>query len=208
MASHGLVTFLFNIDCLELTREVTFYQYVYAVNSGRLIVYRILPLDCPSIQVESSFECCPLRKLKGVLHSSVFHEFTQEKDAAACLADFQLQFLCRHCEKRLFNLITCVEHEVDYNLFYETRILTQNSKFQIQITVKILNSLRCLRQPSRCHITNTKLRLFIICCPYYRAFADVHTMSNCTKCTGQSTFHSKSMYGLSYCTSIVRRLGY
>ena len=90
MASHVLVTFLFNIDCLELTREVAFDQHVYAVNSSRLIVYRILPPDCPSIQEESSFECCPFRKLKGVVHSSGFHEFTEEEDGVTCLADFQL----------------------------------------------------------------------------------------------------------------------
>ena len=91
MASNVVFFLLYNIDCFAFTPEVTFDQYVYAVDSKRMVVWRLFPPGFPSITLEFQFECCPLHKfhthcpVRTSWHSSAFHEFESEMDAVAAL---------------------------------------------------------------------------------------------------------------------------
>jgi hypothetical protein len=63
LASHVVFNFVFNFDLFELTWDLTFDQYVYAVNTYQVDAGIIRSSGCPSIQIEFRFDCCPFHKL-------------------------------------------------------------------------------------------------------------------------------------------------
>jgi hypothetical protein len=58
MSSHVMFTLTCNVDRLELTRDVTFWQYVYAVRSGQSFFERVVPTTFRFITLSVRHRCC------------------------------------------------------------------------------------------------------------------------------------------------------
>ena len=118
-ASNIVFIMVFSLERFELTRDVTYEQYVYAVSSNRVSGWILLPPDFPIIQVEYRLECCPFHKLhlncpgQWSWHGTINHSFNSVEDAVTALSTYRYRVWCLYCYKPLFFPIICCGHEDD-----------------------------------------------------------------------------------------------
>ena len=60
--AHIVFNLLLNLERLELTKDITYQQYLYAVNSNRVSNWKLIPPEYPALHVQFRF-CCPRHRL-------------------------------------------------------------------------------------------------------------------------------------------------
>jgi hypothetical protein len=119
------VHFLFNIHRFELTRDVTFQQYVFAAGSNRVDTLHQLPPQYPRIVVDCWFGYCKLHKFhsqclgedgRDLWRIRIDHVFRTELDAVMTPLGWRnIFFFCIRCSKPLFFPSTCRLHETPFS---------------------------------------------------------------------------------------------
>ena len=97
-----------NIERFKLTRNVTYSQYRFACESGRVDIERLLPPDFPSITVLYNFSCCSSRPAHATCSpvqswiAAATGHFSSQMDAVSSIYAHKSHYWCTMCEKPLF----------------------------------------------------------------------------------------------------------
>jgi len=111
-ALHILFKCVIDLERFELTCHITYRQYKYAVQPGRVDDLRLLPPEFPFIRVVFRYHTlehkfhhhCPG---KGEWNTRMETSFVDIKTAVTCLANDERHYWCKHCERGLFFPIMC-----------------------------------------------------------------------------------------------------
>jgi hypothetical protein len=116
LASHFMFTLTCNLERFEVTRDVTFRQYVYTVSSGRPMVRCVLTPGFPHITLSFRYRCCsqhpyhPQCAIDAPWQVSASRLFETELDAVRALCSYGEQYWRSFCEKILFLPVICYVH--------------------------------------------------------------------------------------------------
>jgi hypothetical protein len=117
-ASHILFRCVLDIERFELTSYITYGQYTYAVQSGRVDNFRLLPPEFPFIRILYKFHgdmlddryhdhCANNTEFDATIRTS----FVDIETAVQSLVRYKRHYRCKHCERGLFFFPpTCPHH--------------------------------------------------------------------------------------------------
>jgi len=133
-ATHALFNLVFNLDRFQMTKDVTYQQYLYVVNSNRFSNWKLIPPEYSSLHVQFRY-CCPRHTLhhncsgSGSWNGSTTNVYHMISYVVSYLVNLQPKH--RHWyhfyEKSLLFGSSCLEHEMHWKCS-----LFPNSKFTLQ----------------------------------------------------------------------------
>jgi hypothetical protein len=108
MASRTIFTQIYNVDRFRLRRDVTYSEYVHAIDSERARADRVLPPDYPDITVRFRYQLCsheafhPYCASSLPWHASATRTFDSPLEAISELYAQRNLYWCAGCAKPLF----------------------------------------------------------------------------------------------------------
>jgi hypothetical protein len=134
-----------NTDCFNLAADVTFEEYVYAVNLGRSMLYSVLPSTFPSIALTFNYHLDSLRRYHPCCatyapwYASAYLKF--ETALEVLQAAHSETIIGVHCVRSLYSYLSYVLYMGGRSkLIFQYEPLKQISKFRPLSKFKIVSS--------------------------------------------------------------------